>query len=361
MAEVIYCPHCGAQVAPTQRFCTHCGLDVRGPLASPTASAAKTVPVTHQNMFDSATTQLNGWTGQRRKVPIKLGSMFSEVFKRHTEADAETLFIVGTGHTTPTLQQVSDSPVKPWLFSRVFVIFTMTIAILAGSFFLFNGEKMYISLIFMSALAVPFSLLMLFFETNTFRNISIFKVTKIFMVGGVAAVLATMVLYQFVNVQNLTVVTAIIVAMVEETGKLIIIAYYVRRLNARFILNGLLIGAAVGAGFAAFETAGYAQDLGLSVLLIRSLGSLGTHTLWGAINGAALVLAKGDRSLTGLVFRDGRFLRFFGLTVALHAIWDMPVPFDLILQLGLIVVAWITVLVLINAGLREVRTLQAQT
>jgi len=344
MPTTLFCPNCGLPLTPGVHFCTHCGFDVSQlqPTVTPTEPSPKSAVPVNPNLLDSATTQLNSWTGQRRKVPLKLGSMFSEVFKTHSEAAAEQLFIGGTQTTTPSLATVSDSPVKPWLFARVLLIFALTIAILAGSYFLFDGEKMYISLIFMSALAVPFSLLMMFFEINTFRNISIFKVTKIFMVGGVASVL-----------------TAIIVAFIEETGKLVMIAYYVKRIQARFILNGLLIGAAIGAGFAAFETAGYAQDLGLSVLLVRSISSLGTHTLWGAINGAALVMVKGDRSLAGPMFRDGRFLRFFGLTIVLHALWDMPLPFEWVRIGLLIIVAWVTVLVLINAGLREIRTLRA--
>ncbi len=360
MPTTLFCPNCGLPLTPGVHFCTHCGFDVSQlqPTVTPAEPSPKSTAPVNPNLLDSATTQLNSWTGQRRKVPLKLGSMFSEVFKTHSEAAAEQLFIGGTQTTTPSLATVSDSPVKPWLFARVLLIFALTIAILAGSYFLFDGEKMYISLIFMSALAVPFSLLMMFFEINTFRNISIFKVTKIFMVGGVASVLTTMVLYQLVSIQNLTVLTAILVAFIEETGKLVMIAYYVKRIQARFILNGLLIGAAIGAGFAAFETAGYAQDLGLSVLLVRSISSLGTHTLWGTINGAALVMVKGDRPLAGPMFRDGRFLRFFGLTIVLHALWDMPLPFEWVRIGLLIIVAWVTVLVLINAGLREIRTLR---
>ncbi|WP_125545220.1 PrsW family glutamic-type intramembrane protease [Levilactobacillus lindianensis] len=362
MNSNFFCPNCGQPVRLGLNFCPYCGRDLRAyqpaPSAAPQAQAKAKVS-SSPNLLDSATAQLNSWTGQRRKVPIQLGSMFSQVFKAHTEAEAETLFIGGTEKTTPSLATVSDSPVQPWLFTRVLAVFGLTIAILAGSLFIFNGEKMYNGLIFMSALAVPFSLLIMFFEINTFRNISIFKVTKIFMVGGVASVLTSMGLYQFVNIQNMTIVAAILVAIIEETGKLVIIAYYVKRTQAHFILNGLLIGAAIGAGFAAFETAGYAQDYGLWVLLLRAIDSLGTHTMWGAISGAALVMVKGDHPLAANTFQDGRFVRFFALAVSLHALWDMPLPLPSLLKSGiLIAVAWVIVLVLINAGLREIRELR---
>ena len=40
------------------------------------------------------------------------------------------------------------------------------------------------------------------------------------------------------------------IGLVEETGKALIIVYFVNKLKTNKILNGLLIGAAIGAGFA---------------------------------------------------------------------------------------------------------------
>ncbi|MFK9090737.1 PrsW family glutamic-type intramembrane protease [Bacillus salipaludis] len=50
----------------------------------------------------------------------------------------------------------------------------------------------------------------------------------------------------------------IMIGIAEELAKAVTVIYFVRRLKYKYILNGLLLGAAVGAGFAAFETAGYA-------------------------------------------------------------------------------------------------------
>ncbi|APX73213.1 PrsW family intramembrane metalloprotease [Companilactobacillus allii] len=354
MNNVRFCPKCGQSLDDGAKFCTNCGFNVSGMHVID----QQTVSHPKQNLFDSATEKINGWTGEDKMVPIHLGTMFSEVFKSHSEAEAEALFIVGTSKTTPTLEQVSDSPVKPWLFSRVLILFVLTISLLVGSIYVLNGQKMYVGLISISSLAVPFSLLIMFFEINTFKNISIFKVTKIFMVGGVASLLTTLGLYQFVEVDQMSIVTAAIVAVVEESGKLIMIAYYINRINTKFILNGMLIGAAIGAGFATFETAGYAGELGVSVLLLRGVTALGTHTLWCAIVGAALALAKGSEPLSASTFQNGSFIRFFLLSIALHAIWDAPLISDMKKYTILIIIAWVVILVLIDAGLREIKTLQ---
>lgn len=48
------------------------------------------------------------------------------------------------------------------------------------------------------------------------------------------------------------------VGLIEELGKAIIVLTVLRKLGKLSIMTGLLIGACVGAGFAAFESAGYA-------------------------------------------------------------------------------------------------------
>ena len=51
---------------------------------------------------------------------------------------------------------------------------------------------------FYRALTVPLSGLFFFYESNAFKNISIFEVIIMFFIGGVFSLLSTMVLYRFV-------------------------------------------------------------------------------------------------------------------------------------------------------------------
>jgi len=55
--------------------------------------------------------------------------------------------------------------------------------------------------------------------------------------------------------------------------------------------------------------------------------------------------------------KDIKFLKYFILTVVLHAIWDMPIsnsseiPFA---QGILTIIAWIIILILISSGLKQI-------
>lgn len=344
----IYCTKCGAKNEADSNYCIKCG--------------AKFKQETEEKSFiDNTTQKINQWTGENKSVKLDISSMFSGVFEHHSKQEAEKIFIVGTDKTTPNISEVSDAPVKPWLFSRVLSFFALIIAILIIILLMFGNDYMYSGLLFISSCAVPFSLLIFFFEINAFKNISIYEISKIFLLGGTLSLLATMFLYAIIGNSNLSVIEAVLIGLIEESGKLLIAAYFIDKMNLSHIFNGMLIGAAVGAGFATFENAGYAQDYGINVLIIRSLGSLGSHTLWCAILGAALIIVKRDKKFDFSMFFDKRFINFFGLVVALHALWDMNLPFTNIKLIFLIISAWITILVLINAGLREIKEIHKIT
>jgi len=166
-------------------------------------------------------------------------------------------------------------------------------------------------------------------------------------------------------VYELNITGATIVSLVEEIGKLVIIGYVIKKLNPKFILNGLLIGTTFGAGFAAFESAGYAYRFGvvfgegtmISVILLRAWMSMGTHVVWSAIAGAALVYVKGNDPLKSDHFLHADFLKLFAVSIILHAVWDKPLyvlhNFNLLFII-LIVIAWIFVFSIINAGFKQI-------
>ncbi|HBC4317716.1 TPA: PrsW family intramembrane metalloprotease [Staphylococcus aureus] len=330
-----------------------------------------------RSLFDNATKSIGRLAGNDESLNLNLKDMFSEVFKPHTKNEADEIFIAGTAKTTPEICDISEEWGKPWLFSRVFIAFTVTFIGLWVMAAFFNNTNAIPGLIFIGALTVPLSGLFFFYESNAFKNISIFEVIIMFFIGGVFSLLSTMVLYRFVvfsdqfeRFGSLTFFDAFLVGLVEETGKALIIVYFVNKLKTNKILNGLLIGAAIGAGFAVFESAGYILNFALGenvplldIVFTRAWTAIGGHLVWSAIVGAAIVIAKEQHGFEFKDILDKRFLIFFLSAVGLHGIWDTSLTIlgsDTLKIFILIVVVWILVFILMGAGLKQVNLLQKE-
>ncbi|HBC4525317.1 TPA: PrsW family intramembrane metalloprotease [Staphylococcus aureus] len=329
-----------------------------------------------RSLFDNATKSIGRLAGNDESLNLNLKDMLSEVFKPHTKNEADEIFIAGTAKTTPAICDISEEWGKPWLFSRVFIAFTVTFIGL-WVMAIFNNTNAIPGLIFIGALTVPLSGLFFFYESNAFKNISIFEVIIMFFIGGVFSLLSTMVLYRFVvfsdqfeRFGSLTFFDAFLVGLVEETGKALIIVYFVNKLKTNKILNGLLIGAAIGAGFAVFESAGYILNFALGenvplldIVFTRAWTAIGGHLVWSAIVGAAIVIAKEQHGFKFKDIFDKRFLIFFLSAVVLHGIWDTSLTVlgsDTLKIFILIVIVWILVFILMGAGLKQVNLLQKE-
>jgi RsiW-degrading membrane proteinase PrsW (M82 family) len=116
--------------------------------------------------------------------------------------------------------------------------------------------------------------------------------------------------------------------VIEESAKLAIpVALLLWRKQRP--LDGLVLGVAVGSGFAALETMGYAfaalvasggqLDSVTRLLLVRSVTEPGGHAAWTGLASAALFAISGSRRRW---FGWLRFLVVFAGVIALHATWD---------------------------------------
>ncbi|MCR5438944.1 MAG: PrsW family intramembrane metalloprotease [Selenomonas sp.] len=373
----MFCVNCGTQLAGDERFCTKCGQPVVAPpLGRPGMAAGFQGQPMYQRPYygrrlppqkgtlDSLIDNVNRMTGGTEHVELKMKDLVENVFRKHTKQEAEQIFIYGTAATTPPEEQISTDWPHPWLYSRVFLVLAVTMLGLLFMNQMLGNKLAAPGVIFIGALAVPFSALIFFFEVNAPRNISIFETTQVFFIGGVMSLIMTMFVYGFIGFDKLNNTSTFLVGLAEEVGKVMVIAYFLRGQEKKFILNGLLIGAAVGAGFAVFETAGYiAKSNSLTVLYLRGALALGGHVAWAGLTGAALAMVKGDKPLRIDHLMDMRFLKFLAVSIVLHGLWDMPLLshiMPLITQVGLMAVVWIFLLVMLHAGLRQISTIQQQ-
>jgi RsiW-degrading membrane proteinase PrsW (M82 family) len=300
---------------------------------------------------------------------------FAHVFKAHSDEETELNLACGTTATTPTIEQISPAFPQPWMFVRTFGLSLLAFRLLEFT----AGVGDIPALIALGSVATPLSLLILFFEVNKPRNISTYQLLKLLIIGGILS---------FIFLQNLqplivSFLTSLlklapgnisdatwIAGFSEEPAKLLVLYWMVNKPRYCWTLNGMLFGAAVGAGFAIFETAGYAFEYLLQsddvnvmyhVLFVRGLSSaFSTHTVWSAIAGAGLWRAKRGRPFTFNLLLSRSFLGPFLAAVGMHALWNSPfqfygIPiFSDIKYVFIGFVGWVIVIGLIREGLREI-------
>ncbi|MEV4146522.1 PrsW family glutamic-type intramembrane protease [Amycolatopsis sp. NPDC049691] len=165
-------------------------------------------------------------------------------------------------------------------------------------------------------------------------------VFRVFAVGGALGVLGASLLESYLLHPSPWLFLG--VGLIEEAVKLAALALLTRHLVRKSGRDGLVLGAAIGFGFAAFESAGYAltamittQGLSLADLvsteLLRGLLAPFGHGLWTAILGGVLF----SRSTREHFLLTGRLLAAYLGVAVLHALWDSMNSIAVVLTLVL--------------------------
>jgi RsiW-degrading membrane proteinase PrsW (M82 family) len=181
------------------------------------------------------------------------------------------------------------------------------------------------TLILLGSFLVPFCVV-LFVVERVSGSVSTLQIILAFFIGGICGVLGASLLEVDLE-RNAGIYLR--VGVIEEFVKAVVLVFVGWRVVPKTRAQGALLGATVGAGFAAFESAGYAFNaaiasggISLASLLqtevLRSILTPVGHVLWTAIFGAVLFgAARGGR----LRLRFGVIGAFVGVAV-LHALWD---------------------------------------
>lgn len=297
---------------------------------------------------------------------FSFANMFSQVFRKRTDDEMEHYFAAGTPLTTPSLDQVDTNWPKPWLFLKIFILAAIVYVGFVFAFNHFQNPLLIPGLLSIGAFVVPFSLLIFFFEINVLRNVPLYQIGKLLFLGGILSVILSLFLFKITRLD--TWLGAMSAGIVEEAGKAAALFLVINKLKYRWTLNGMLFGAAIGAGFASFESAGYAfvsggrgSDAMLHSITQRGILSIfGGHVLWTALVGGALWRVRGAEKFQWEMLKDIRFVRVFALCAGMHMVWNSPLHLPLFLKyIALGFVAWVALLSFIQAGLRQIRNAQA--
>ncbi|TDW21342.1 PrsW family intramembrane metalloprotease [Kribbella kalugense] len=201
------------------------------------------------------------------------------------------------------------------------------------------------TLILLGSFLVPVTFVAWAFERWRDTHVTAELIVKAFVIGGLLGVLAASLLETYLLQPSPWLFLG--VGLIEEAAKLGALVFVTRHLAQRHGRDGFVLGAAVGFGFAAFESAGYAfnalltvKGLSLTALveteLLRSMLAPFGHGLWTAVLGGVLFReARAGR------FRFNRAVLLMYLWVSvLHALWDSSHSIALALTFVLTGTSW---------------------
>src|SRR5438270_3355845 len=233
--------------------------------------------------------------------------------------------------------------------SWLHVLFTgiVLFVVSATVMFLTSNPNLFPTVILIGNFLVPVVFVAFLYDHQHLSSFTPETIARSFFVGGIlgvlgASILESLLLPLLTNPnQGLSLSGGLAVGLIEEGVKILAVIFLARHMRRATTMDGLLLGAAVGMGFAAFESTGYAftafllsqGHVGASIAetVLRGLLTPFGHGIWTGI--LATVLFRESRPhhfrITGLVIVTYLFVS------VLHGLWDgLPSTIYLIVPPG---------------------------
>jgi RsiW-degrading membrane proteinase PrsW (M82 family) len=186
---------------------------------------------------------------------------------------------------------------------------------------------------------VPVAFVVFLYERRYFSRLTPQTVSLAFLYGGLVGVIVASILWALF-IRNLDLVSTLKIGFIEEFAKILGVVAIARYKWHDSEMDGLILGAAVGMGFAALESTGYtfaaflesngSISAAVEITLLRGLLSPMMHGTWTAI-------------LASVLFRESRNGRFrinqyvigaYVFVSILHSMWNAA---DMVLELGVLI------------------------
>lgn len=198
--------------------------------------------------------------------------------------------------------------------------------LLLAALLLTGNSNLFPSLVMVGNFMVPIAYTAFLYERKHLSHLTMPTVSLAFLYGGLVGIVAASILSPFF-VSQLSLNNVLTVGLIEEFAKILGVILIARHRKHDSEMDGLILGAAVGMGFAALESTGYAfttflrySSISSTVLvtLLRGLLSPLGHGTWTAI-------------LASVLFRESRNGHFrinlqvigaYLLVSILHGLWN---------------------------------------
>ena len=240
--------------------------------------------------------------------------------------------------------------VRRWAWVAVFAVgLAMYVAVLATLDGTRNPNYLP-SLILLGSVLIPVTFLTFVSGRRGQWQLPALTLGSAALLGGVVGIVSAGAI-EYNTIRHLGVLPALGIGLIEETAKLIVpvamLVWFAARGRAIRPADGLVVGVAVGMGFAALETMGYAftaliasnGNLGAveTTLLLRGLLSPAGHMAWTAlVCGSLWRFAAKPTPRTGLAVPATYFA-----AIVLHACWDGFGNLIAYIVVGVISVGWL--------------------
>lgn len=322
-------------------------------------------PVPEKPLIDRMSSRVAELTDTETVSKAHFTGLFREVGRRHSPDETEAVFAVGLAKTTPSIAEVSTALPAPWVFTRLLSFLGLAFLAMWFGWKQWGSLNLLPGVILLGSFTAPLVAALFLFECNAPKNISLFAAVRLFVWGGVLGILVSLLLLSVTDRLG-EMIGPPIAGVVEEPAKLLAVIMLGSLPRYRWTVNGMCLGAAVGAGFSAFESAGFAMQLLLvasdsemfNTITTRGILAPFTHVVWTAIAAGAVWRVKGDRPFALEMLKDRRCFAPIVAVMALHAVWNSTLPWMLPFLLGplaLGAVAWTIAIGMLLGGLREIR------
>ncbi|GCF07806.1 PrsW family intramembrane metalloprotease [Dictyobacter arantiisoli] len=188
-----------------------------------------------------------------------------------------------------------------WLSALIIGLLLFVISILV--MFWTENSNLYPTVIIIGNFLIPIVFVIFLYDHQNISSLSAETIAKSFGMGGIlgtlgAAVLEALLVPPPTANGRLSFGAGMLVGLIEEGCKILAVVWLARKMRHTSALDGLLLGAAVGMGFAALESTGYAfttfmmgqGHFGSSIVITIFRGLLAPfgHGTWTAILASVL-------------------------------------------------------------------------
>jgi RsiW-degrading membrane proteinase PrsW (M82 family) len=240
---------------------------------------------------------------------------------------------------------------------RILLVGLLVYAVGLAILVLTENPNLFPTVVMLGNLLVPVAYVAFFYQRRHLSDVTLPTVASAFFWGGLLGTFSAATL-EPLFIRQLDFATAFVVGIIEEFAKLLGVLVVARRRRHDREMDGLLLGAAAGMGFAALESSGYAFTA-----FLESRGSISAIVAITLMRGLLAPVGHGTWTalLASVMFRQGSATRFrldravlgaYATVVLLHGLWDgLPGWLQIMLPLGIGLPFGQTVVAVVSVGL----------